>query len=184
MNIRKWIKILHRDIGYLSVGLTIIYAVSGMAVNHIDQWNPNYIIENETVQITPLTDSSLSNESMAAHIQNELSYTDTAESYFRTGPNSIQLFYDKKNIDADLKNGTVNIETIKNRSVLREMNFLHLNNPKKIWTYVADIFAFCLILLAVTGMFMLKNKNGLWGRGKYFVTAGILIPVIFLFFYF
>ena len=27
---------IHRDVGYLVVGLTLIYAISGIAVNHID----------------------------------------------------------------------------------------------------------------------------------------------------
>jgi hypothetical protein len=33
---------LHRDFGFFAVGLTIIYATSGIAVNHIGDWNPSY----------------------------------------------------------------------------------------------------------------------------------------------
>ena len=32
---RPWIRAIHRDVGYFSVGLTFIYALSGLAVNHI-----------------------------------------------------------------------------------------------------------------------------------------------------
>ena len=42
---RRWNNILHRDIGYVCVALTVIYAVSGIAVNHIHDWNLNYRIE-------------------------------------------------------------------------------------------------------------------------------------------
>lgn len=184
MKIRKWIKILHRDVGYLSVGLIIIYAVSGIAVNHIDEWNPNYIIENTSLTISTLPDSSVESEIMINHVQKELNEQDSINSYFRSEPLSIQIFIDNKTIDADLESGIVNIETVKKRPVFREANFLHLNNPKKAWTYVADLFAGCLILLAITGMFMLKRKKGLAGRGKYFVGVGVLIPVIFLILYF
>jgi hypothetical protein len=33
---------LHRDFGYLVVGLTFVYAASGLAVNHIEDWDPNF----------------------------------------------------------------------------------------------------------------------------------------------
>ena len=55
MKWRKWNNIIHRDLGYLCVGLTIIYAVSGVAVNHVQDWNPNYIIEKQEKQIKPIS---------------------------------------------------------------------------------------------------------------------------------
>jgi uncharacterized membrane protein len=48
-----------------------------------------------------------------------------------------------------------------------------------VWTYVADVFAVLLIFLAGSGIFMVRGKNGIVGRGKWIVAAGILIPVIF-----
>ena len=44
----------------------------------------------------------------------------------------------------------------------------------------ADAYAILLLLLAVTGMFVLKGKKGLSGRGKWFVVAGLVLPVVFL----
>jgi hypothetical protein len=41
-NVRVWIRSLHRDAGYLVVGLTFVYALSGLAVNHIADWDPNF----------------------------------------------------------------------------------------------------------------------------------------------
>ncbi|MCB9249541.1 MAG: hypothetical protein H6613_13830 [Ignavibacteriales bacterium] len=49
---------------------------------------------------------------------------------------------------------------------------------------MADIFALSLIFLATTGLFMIKGKKGLTGRGKWFALLGILIPLIFLLLYF
>ncbi len=46
---RKWNRIIHRDFGYLFVAMTIIYAVSGIALNHMKEWNPSYIIENKHI---------------------------------------------------------------------------------------------------------------------------------------
>ena len=39
---RPWLRALHRDIGYVAVGLTFVYALSGLAVNHIADWDPNF----------------------------------------------------------------------------------------------------------------------------------------------
>ena len=39
---RAWLRAIHRDVGYLAVGFTIIYAVSGIAINHRgDSFNPD-----------------------------------------------------------------------------------------------------------------------------------------------
>jgi len=49
---------------------------------------------------------------------------------------------------------------------------------------MADLYAFSLLLLAITGLFILKGKKGFSGRGKWLVGAGILVPIIFLLIYF
>jgi hypothetical protein len=46
INWRKWNRAIHRDLGYLCFGLTLIYTISGIAMNHIQDWNPNYKIES------------------------------------------------------------------------------------------------------------------------------------------
>ncbi|RJP57621.1 MAG: hypothetical protein C4543_09455 [Ignavibacteriales bacterium] len=184
MKVRKWVRILHRDIGYLSVGLIIVYGISGIAVNHINDWNPNYIIEKDSVNINILSDSVLTDDAMITHIKSELNISDSVNSFFRNGPASIQLFFNRKTVSANVELGKVEIETVNDRTVFRETNFLHLNNPKKVWTYVADLFAVGLVFLAISGMFMIRGKNGITGRGKYLVAISILIPVLFLIIYF
>ncbi len=42
MNIRKTLRWLHRDFGYFVVGITFIYTISGIAMNHRQDWNPHY----------------------------------------------------------------------------------------------------------------------------------------------
>ena len=50
---RKVCWTLHREIGFLVVGLTIVYAVSGIAVNHAHHWDANYARVAEPVTIAP-----------------------------------------------------------------------------------------------------------------------------------
>ena len=104
--------------------------------------------------------------------------------FFRSNPNSIDIFFDKKTLSADLRSRIAILETVESRTLIHETNFLHLNHPKRLWTWVADIFALALIMLASTGLFMIKGKNGIKGRGKWLTILGVLIPIIFLFVYF
>ena len=184
MKWRRTVRLLHRDIGYVVAALTIIYSISGIAVNHIDDWNPNYVVETDTVKITPISDSIFTADEAKAHIISELNIVDSINTQFRTSPNEIDLFLKGKTITANLRTGQVSIETIRKRKVFKKMNFLHLNTPKKLWTWIADIFAAALIILAITGLFMIKGKKGFKGRGKWLFVFGMLIPILFLFIYY
>lgn len=184
MKLRKWVKILHRDVGYLATGLTVIYAISGIAVNHIDEWNPNYVIERTLIQVDPYPDSTYSTDQLVKYVLSEVNETGEFKNYFRPDPNSINIFVDGNTLNVDLKNWEVEQEKVESRSIIRETNFLHLNNPKKVWTYVADLFAVALAFLAITGLFMIKGKNGIKGRGWWITTIGLLIPIVFLLIYY
>ena len=184
MKWRRIIRILHRDIGYVAAALTVIFSISGIAVNHIDDWNPNYVVETDSLNITPIADSILTADNVKLHVISELNITDSIKSYFRSSPDEIDIFLERKTISANVRTGLVSVETIKNRKVFKKMNFLHLNTPKKLWTYISDIFAASLILLAITGLFMIKGKKGFNGRGKWLFALGMLIPILFLFIYY
>ena len=56
---RRWSIVLHRDVGYLAVGLTLAYGISGIAVNHRADWNPSYRKTTEFVAIAPIIGDSV-----------------------------------------------------------------------------------------------------------------------------
>ena len=184
MKWRRAVRLFHRDVGYVAAALTIIFSISGIAVNHIDDWNPNYVVETDTLHITPITDSVLTAKNVRAYVVSQLNITDSIKSHFRSSPNEIDLFLERETVSANVKTGLVSVEKIRSRRVFKKMNFLHLNTPKKLWTWVSDIFAASLILLAITGLFMIKGKKGFNGRGKWLFIIGMLIPILFLFIYY
>ncbi|MEK7239068.1 MAG: hypothetical protein AAB224_00640 [Gemmatimonadota bacterium] len=49
--------------------------------------------------------------------------------------------------------------------------------------HIADIYALALILLAVTGLFVIKGKQGITRRGGWLTAAGTLVPVGYWFLY-
>lgn len=184
MKWRKWIRLIHRDLGYICTGLTVIYAISGIAVNHVADWNPNYKIERISSKIEPVLDSIANPEAIAKEILAKIGEKGEYKNTFLPDPHTMQIFAEGNTIKVDLPTGKVEQEKIVSRAFLRESNFLHLNSPKKAWTYVADIFAFSLAFLAISGLFMIKGKNGITGRGAWLTALGILLPIIFLLLYF
>jgi hypothetical protein len=176
-NWRRWNTVLHRDLGYFCVALTVIYAVSGIAVNHFHDWNPNYKIERveRTFEPIPVSDRP----TMVSRAVERLDLPEPDES-FRPSPEIVQLFYDGWSVEVRAVEGVAVVDRPRDRFLLRDFNFLHLNHPKGVWTFVADAYAAVLLLVTVTGVFVLKGKKGLAGRGKWFVLAGLIVPVVFL----
>ncbi|MBT6340027.1 MAG: hypothetical protein HOJ48_12095 [Desulfobacula sp.] len=184
MKWRKWNNIIHRDLGYICVGLTILYAISGIAVNHIHDWNPTYKIVKHKEKIDPiLSDGRLITDKEIQNILKTLGNKPEYKKKFQPAPNLIKIYQEGNTIDVELLTGDVIQEKITKRPFFYQVNFLHLNHAKKLWTWFADIYAAALILLAVTGMFVLKGKKGIKGRGAWFVTGGLIIPILFLLIY-
>ncbi len=184
MKWRKWNNIIHRDLGYLCFGLTIIYVISGVAVNHIDIWNSSYSIERIESQLKAPLPADPSGKETIATILAELGETGRYKNSFRPDPRTLQIFVEGNTLTIDLSSGRVLQEKVSPRPILRQLNFLHLNHPKKAWSWFADLYALCLGMLAITGLFVLKGKRGITGRGAWLTVTGILIPIFFLWLYY
>jgi hypothetical protein len=175
-NWRRWFRAFHRDIGYVAVALTIAYGVSGIAVNHFEDWNPSYKLESRAVDVGPLTGSIADN---AATVVRKLALDPRAvRGHFQETDTVLRVFLSEgQEAAVDITTGHGTLKVLRERPVLFQVNALHLNNLKGVWTYVADTFAVALIVLALTGVSMMKGDRGFWGRGKYFVAAGLAIPI-------
>ena len=177
---RKWFRIIHRDFGYLFFGMTIIYAVSGIALNHIDDWNPNYVITAKEINFDmPSKIDKAEVMKMLKSIDEENNY----KNFYFPGNNRVKIFLQDGSIIADLTSGEALMEKVKRRPIFREMNYLHYN-PIKWFTWFSDLFSGALILLAITGLFLLKGIKGIKGRGAWLTILGIIIPIVFLIIYF
>jgi hypothetical protein len=175
---RRWNNILHRDLGYLCVALTIVYAVSGIAVNHMRDWNPNYDIERVQRTFDPFAVSD--RQTMVDEAVARLDLPGQPNDSFRPEPAVLKLFYDEMTVEVHALDGTAMIEKANERFLVKDFNTLHLNHPAGLWTWIADAYAVLLLALAITGMFVLKGKKGFSGRGKWFILAGLVVPLIFL----
>ena len=169
---RNTLRALHRDLGYLAVGLTIVYAVSGLAVNHISDWDPNFHHTQRVVELGGPVD--------AAKVLTALGVHETPREVFAAGPDQLEISFDKRNLHVNTRTGHVVDEGDSPRFFLRAANFLHLNRGKKAWRYFADAYAVGLLALSLSGIFMLPGKRGIRGRGALFVALGVALPLIYL----
>jgi uncharacterized protein len=178
---RSWrplLRALHRDAGYLAVGLTLIYAVSGLAVNHIADWGPNFQSYERTVNVGHLEGDD---EAMAAQVLAQLKVTGKPQEVYRAAADRLEITLDdKRGVHVDTVKGVAIEEGLKPRLFLRLANWLHLNRGKPAWRYIADAYATGRLLLAVSGMFMIPGRKGLHGRGAALVLAGVALPTLYV----
>jgi hypothetical protein len=183
VNWRKWNRVLHRDVGYLFFGMCIIYGISGIALNHKHDWNPNYVIRNYSFSLGyPVTRETLNRDS----IEQILSFLEEGpeyKKYYFPAANTLKIFIKDGTVSLNMPTGDGTLETIRKRPVLKELNSLHYNNIKHLWTWFADLFGLALVLISITGLFMIKGTKGITGRGAWLTALGLLVPLLFLLYY-
>ncbi|MBI9068106.1 MAG: PepSY-associated TM helix domain-containing protein [Salinivirgaceae bacterium] len=182
MKIRKLNRATHRDLGYIFFAMSVIYGLSGISLNHIKDWNPNYIVENSSVKSDLTQQIGLEKENVMAFLET-IHEKDNYKKYYFPNSSEMKIFIQNGSIIVNTKTGEAQIEKLRRRPVFHEFNWLHYNHAKRLFTWFADIFAVSLILLAITGLFMVKGKNGITRRGAWLTAIGIIIPLVLYFMY-
>jgi hypothetical protein len=181
MNLKRLNYLTHRDVGYFLSGLIIIYCISGLALNHVNDWNPDHIIVKKKIRVDRVYAPGEITPEVVAKFGALVGEEDFKIRDFPT-ESQVKIYYDNASLLVDLKTREGEYERLSRRPVFFETNLLHRNSVKG-WKWAADLFSVLLILLTLTGMFILKGKNGIWGRGKWLVIAGMVPPVLALLFF-
>lgn len=179
--LRKWSRILHRDIGFFFIGTTLIYGLSGIALNHLNDWNPNYSVELEEFQteisLEKNTEINTNIDLLLEEIGTKIAY----KKHYYPESDLIKIFLSGgSSILVDLETGNGRAEFLRKRTMFYKANYLHYN-PNDWWMWFSDIYAGALILFAITSLFMVRGKRGMKGTGGIYTALGIIIPLIFLF---
>ncbi len=173
-NICRW---LHRELGFLAVGLTLVYAISGIAINHAHHWDPNYSQATESFTIE--APGSGPTSEVQHLVLERLNLQEPVKNIWRASETEYQVFVEDGQYDVNLVTGEVIKTGLKARPFLFDLNFMHLNTGKAPWTGIADAFAGVMIILALTGIFLVKGRKGLGGRGGIMMALGFLLPVLY-----
>ena len=181
--LRKWSRILHRDIGYFFIGTTLIYGISGIALNHMSDWNPNYSVEVKYYTTDLNLTKSPDIKSSIFKLLDVIDHRENYKKHYYPQEEQLKVFLKGgSSVVVNTSSGKVRAEYLKKRPVFYESNYLHYN-PNRLWTWFSDAFAAALILFAITSFFMVKGKYGITGRGGIYTIIGIIIPLVFLWYY-
>jgi len=183
MKLSKLIRVLHRDLGYLFFGMSILYAISGIALNHIRDFNTSFNIHRYTLDIpAPINPESVDNR-WIEDLLIEVDEPQSVKKYYYPKKDEIKVFLKNGTMALNLNTGKGMLETLYKRPFLFQVNFLHYN-PGRWWKWFSDIFCIAWIIISVTGLFIIKNgKHSIKRRGALWTIAGVIIPIIIFFLY-
>ena len=178
--IRKWSRILHRDLGYIFIGTSLIYGLSGIALNHMRDWNPNYSVEVKDFKTNINLYKTAQSENNIKFLLDEIDDRGNYKKHYFPNNDRIKIFLKGgSSVIVDVNSGEGTAKFLRKRSVFYEVNYLHYN-PNDWWKWFSDIYAGGLIFLAISSLFMVRGKKGVWGRGGIYTLIGIIIPIVFL----
>ena len=173
MKFTRIVRVIHRDLGFFVVGITLVYGISGILLNHLSTSDPAFRTEAKSIQLPAnLTEAELS----AAWSSDET--LPPLKRVMRVDDHRSRVFLDGGIGMYQSSTGSLSYEVHKKRVLVYWMNRLHYNKVKR-WTPVADFYAGALILLAISGLLIVKGKRGIAGTGKWYLIIGILIPILF-----
>lgn len=179
---RKICRVVHRDLSYFLTGIILVYAISGLVLNHKDSFNSDYSIDRIEFSVSesfPKSAGNINEELISKELE-LIKRSAPVMKFYAPKPNEVKVFIKGgSSMLINLSDRSAVYESIKKRPFFSQINWLHFN-PKG-WTIFADLVAIGLILITLTGIFMNKGKHGLRGRGGIEVIIGILIPILFIF---
>lgn len=178
---RKWSRIIHRDVSYLFAGMILIYAISGILMNHRGDLNPHYSVSSHEYKVeVDLTDKSKIDKDLVLKLLEPWNEAANYTKHYFPKEGRMKVFLKGgSSLTVNTATGDAVYESLKRRPLLSDMVKLHYN-PGRWWTVFSDVFAVSLILITLTGMVMIKGPKGFWGRGCILFLIGIAVPILFL----
>lgn len=178
--LRRYSRTVHRDLSYFLSGMIIIYAVSGLFMNHRDSFNPHYSVTLYEGTLEALPEKQQTDRAAVEAVMKSIGVREKYVKHYFPHENELKVFLKGgSSVAVGLDGGKYRYESLRRRPVLSAMTTLHYN-PGRLYTWFADFFAVGLIAITVTGIAMLKGRQGLIGRGGIELLAGILLPVLFM----
>ncbi len=180
LNLRKGSRFLHRELSFFFSGMVLIYAISGILMNHRDSINPHYSVERTEYVAEALPAQAEVTKEDVLKLLAPLDETENYTKHYFPQEGTMKVFLKGgSSLVMELESRKVVYEKLSRRPLLSDFTRLHYN-PGRWWTTFADLFAVGLIVITVTGITMLKGPKGLWGRGGIELLLGILVPLAFL----
>ena len=174
---------LHRDLGYFYVGLIIVFSISGLFLNHRENWYPlNYEYQSEQITVPAIDLNHEMTQNDIKAISAQLNIIDKVER-FGMENNTIWVSYKNADLEFNKHTGKGRLKKFMTTPVLGQMTMLHIDT-NKFWIYYSDLFAISLLLIAVSAIIFPKGKYSFVNYGWKLSLAGLAVPLIVIFFLF
>lgn len=178
MKIRKMLRVLHRDLGYFIVGMTIVYALSGIFLNHRHDFNPDYKIFITDFQVD-IPKHFKNTEEEVENIIHSVNDDVIYKKHYLNNQGYIKVFIANGEVVFDPVSGQGTMQYLRKRPLIFSLNKLHKATLGTVWKWVSDVMAVILLFVAISGLFILKGKRGLKRWGWWLTIAGIVVPLVF-----
>ncbi|NQU87835.1 MAG: PepSY-associated TM helix domain-containing protein [Mariniphaga sp.] len=182
MKVRKFLRNWHRDLGYFTVGILVIYCISGIILNHRHDFNPDYKIYFSEFNTNIQQKNSYTKEEIK-DILSELDREVLYKKHYITNKGNIKVFIESGEVEINPITGEGAMRYLQRRSLIYEMNHLHKATIIKTWKWVSDFLTILILFVTISGLFILKGKYGLKGRGWWLTLLGFLVPLFFMILY-
>ncbi|GAA5483083.1 PepSY-associated TM helix domain-containing protein [Haloferula sargassicola] len=176
---RYWLLTIHRDCGYFFAGMVIVFALSGVALNHRDDWNPSFMVERREIQADLPQDRSELDRELLQAVLAEAGIDDRYRTHDFPSAAKLKVFTEAGSALINLRTGEGEYEALRRRPVFYQVNFLHLN-PRGWWKYYSDLFSLALIAVTLSGLFLARGRFGFRWRGAILGLLGLVAPLVFL----
>ncbi len=181
---QKWSRLVHRYLSFFFAGMIMIYAVSGLVMNHRNVINPYYYVSEQQFEVSNPAQFTKQNVTVDAikQVLEPLGAADEYTHHYFRKDNVLKVFLKGgSSVHINTSNGDAYYECLTKKVVLGSMTKLHYN-PSSWWSVFSDVFAVALLLIVITGFTMMRSKQVFTVKVLIPFAAGILIPILFLFF--
>jgi len=166
-SINYYMRTLHRDIGFLVIGFTLIFCISGILLIFRET---EFLKKEQIVEKTMSPNMEGSDISKALHLRDfKILKEEGNIIYFQNGN------YDKST-------GNISYSTKELPSFLNKLNNIHKTSSKSFIHWFTLIYGVALLFLAVSSFWMYKPKTKMFRRGIGFAAIGFVIAAIVMFF--
>ena len=179
----KACRCIHRHLSLFFAGIVIIYALSGILMNHRDELNPTYSARRielpRALTETPRAEGAVTTAEIE-RLLDEIGEKGHYTKHYYPDERTMKVFLKGgSTLEVDLQTGTGVYDRLRKRPLLGDFVRLHYN-PGRWWTYFSDLFAIALVVITLSGLLLARGKRGLRGVGGLELVLGILIPLLFL----
>lgn len=164
-SVRHYMRALHRDLGFFTIGLVIVYSLSGIVLIYrdVDFLKVEKLVEK---QLGPNLDQNKIAELL--HVRNlKIVRTNGDTLFFETGQ------YNKLS-------GSVNYTIKEAIFPINKFHNLHTASSKNPLFWLTTLFGIILLFLAISSLWMFKQGTNLFKRGIYLTLAGAVLTIVIL----